>query len=177
MCPVFLKTSPALKNSSCAPAEKYISILQKYRENFLTIITVPKIYTITIWLLRNIYNQWKQVPLPVFVTIIGSIYFQNWFLLVLYKKHLWAIKVYQCGVKLPELSLFVLSLLRVSKKSCFKAPKVPIGEYFYHWNVHFGWFCIKNQLWVILVWESERGTPWILFICVIFIVDIMGKLF
>ena len=62
--------------------------------------------------------------------------------------------------------------LRVPGKSCFKAPKVPLDECFYHWNVHFCYFCTKNRIWPFTVSESWLGTfsvfmspfslPWVL---------------
>ena len=41
------------------------------------------------------------------------------------------------GVALAEIYSFELFLLRVLEESCFKSPKIPLDECFYHRNVHF----------------------------------------
>ena len=46
----------------------------------------------------------------------------------------------------------------VIMKKCFKALKVPLDQYFYHWNVHFCYFCTKNRLRATAVSEGGRGT-------------------
>ena len=81
------------------------------------------------------------------------------------------------GMVLTEFYLFKLPLLPVLGESCFKAPKVTLDEYFYHWNVYFCYFCTLNQLWAITVWEDRCDVGWISFISVGFIGGIWGKLF
>ena len=59
------------------------------------------------------------------------------------------------GVKITEFYLFEFVVLG---ESSFKAQKNLLGEYFYHWNVHFCYFWTKNCLWRITVSEEGRCT-------------------
>ena len=66
------------------------------------------------------------------------------FLLILYEKstlndHGFSRWAWHSG----KFFLFVLSSLRVFGESRFKGPKVPLDEFFYHWNVQFANFARK----------------------------------
>ena len=85
--------------------------------------------------------------------------------------------VWEVRVALAEFYLLELSLLLILGECCFKAPKVTLDHYFYHWNVQFYYFCAKSWLWAITVIEDGCGTCWILFTSVISVTSIREKLF
>ena len=74
------------------------------------------------------------------------------------------------------LFICVLPLSQFLGESCFKAPKVPLNKYFYHWNVHFCYVCTKNELLAMAVSKAGRRTHYILFICAVIKAGISGNL-
>lgn len=80
----------------------------------------------------------------------------------------------EVGMTFSEVLSFVLGSLRALGKSCFKAPKASLEEYFYHWNIYFCYLSTKHWLSAITVSEGGCGTHWILFICFVFIASIKG---
>ena len=64
----------------------------------------------------------------------------------------------QVGAVLSEFYFFMFPSLRVLGESCFKAAKAPLHEWFYHWNIHFCYFCTKNGLWAVTVSGYGRCT-------------------
>ena len=81
------------------------------------------------------------------------------------------------GVALSKFFWIVLISLRVLRESCFKVRKAWLDEDFNHWNVYFCYFCTKNRLLAITVWEGGCGDCWIWFILISFISGIRAKLF
>ena len=79
------------------------------------------------------------------------------------------------GVALSKFLWFVLGSFRVLGESCFKAPKAPLDEYFYHWNDYFCYFCIFVQK--IGFEQSKYTFSAFMFLFFFFDVGIRGKYF